>query len=149
MLETLNQTKYKVIGVVILCVVSYTTGRYTGQKPGIETHETVVQQVKQQTDKDTHKVTQVTKKPDGTVTTVVTEDTSSKVDTNKNTNLNFDEKITPPKTNLTNVSLLAGYDFGRGPAYGASVTHQFLGPLTIGAFGLTDGIVGVSLGVNF
>jgi hypothetical protein len=33
--------------------------------------------------------------------------------------------------------------------YGISVHREFIGPITLGAFGLTNGTVGLSIGVNF
>jgi len=52
-----------------------------------------------------------------------------------------------------NVSALAGYDFSKPkdlvPIYGVSVSKQVLGPFTVGAYGLTNGIIGLSIGVTF
>ena len=37
----------------------------------------------------------------------------------------------------------------RIPLYGISANKEFIGPITIGAFGLTNGTIGLSIGVNF
>lgn len=33
--------------------------------------------------------------------------------------------------------------------YGVSATKELIGPVTVGAFGLTSGVVGASIGINF
>ncbi len=51
-----------------------------------------------------------------------------------------------------NVSVLVANDFSIRaikPIYGVSVTKEVLGPITVGAFGLTSGTVGLSVGLNF
>ena len=50
-----------------------------------------------------------------------------------------------------NISALVGVDLPNSlkPLYGASFTKQFLGPISIGAWGLTNGTLGVSVGINF
>jgi hypothetical protein len=51
-----------------------------------------------------------------------------------------------------NISALIGKDFhksGFEPLYGVSVSKEFIGPVTIGAFGLTSSVVGVTIGLNF
>lgn len=98
--------------------------------------------------KDDHTVitTVTTKQKDGTKT-VQTIDSTVKTNTKETV-----KQSTQAKAQL-NVSALAGYDFNSSrlptPVYGVAVTKQVLGSLTVGAFGLTNGTVGVSLGVNF
>lgn len=147
-----NKTKLGIFVASIL--VSFACGRYTVQAPEVKTTETVQQDVKKDVDKDTntHQVEVKVQKPDGTVQTTITTDTSTtaKVDTNVTTNTQIKQDVIPPKTNTLNVSVLAGLDFARQtPVYGASVSKQLLGPITIGAFGLTNGIIGGSIGLNF
>lgn len=50
-----------------------------------------------------------------------------------------------------NLSALVANDFTAipKPLYGLSISKEFLGPITVGAFGLTNGVVGLSLGYNF
>jgi hypothetical protein len=51
-----------------------------------------------------------------------------------------------------NVSVLAGApltDFSYGLVYGASVSKQFLGPFSLGAWAFTDLRLGLSLGMEF
>ncbi len=91
-------------------------------------------------------VTKTIKEPNGeTNTTTTTTDTSSKVD------ITSHESITVKQPQWT-VSGLVANDFSRGllvPTYGAQVQRQILGPINIGAFGLTNGTIGVSVGISF
>ncbi len=52
----------------------------------------------------------------------------------------------------TNISALVGNDFSKSlpkPIYGVSFSREFIGPVTIGAFGFNNGLLGVSVGLNF
>ncbi len=88
----------------------------------------------------------VVKKPDGSSTTTETIDEKSKTKTDAISQI-------PVKTNQkTNISVLVGNDFSRSvvkPIYGISVNRELIGPVTVGAYGLTSGIIGLSIGVNF
>lgn len=79
------------------------------------------------------------KSPDGTVKTIrtITEDTSS--------------TKTEIKNKTTNISALIGTDTTDKfkPIYGVSASKELIGSMTVGAFGLTNGVIGVSVGVNF
>lgn len=136
-------TKSKVILAVLFLVLAFASGRYSVQSP--DTTSTTDTKV----DKDTHtkKTIVTTKEPDGkeTTTTVVERDTSVKTDTQTS------NTVIQAKRNTTNLSLIVGLDLTdpHKPAYGLSLTKQVLGPVTVGAYGLTNGVVGLSLGVNF
>ncbi len=81
------------------------------------------------------------KKPDGTTTT------TEKIDSKTKTNT----VVVPPRPKL-NVSVLVANDFSKNsvqPLYGVSISKEVLGPVTAGAFALTNGTIGVSIGVNF
>lgn len=87
-----------------------------------------------------HQVRTIVKNKDGSSTTTIVTDRETKKK----------DVTSAPKPNL-NVSALAGVDVTSkfAPVYGVHVTKQVLGPVTVGAYGLTTGIVGVSLGVTF
>lgn len=145
--------KTEIIGGVIILLVTFAAGRYSVQAPTVKT--TIQESAKVDTDlnKDTHKktVSVTVKLPSGTTktTTTVTEDTISdkRVDSEKLSSVT--QTITPPKTGTINVSALAGISLVNGqPVYGASASKEFIGPLTIGVFGLTNGVLGASIGVN-
>lgn len=148
-------TKTQIIILVSTGLVCFATGRFFAGKSEVKTDTQISQNKTIDQDKDTHTHTVVTtvKAKDGTIkTTQVTDtDTTDKKDTKVATQEDVKTDTIPPKTNLTNVSALAGNNFRDifSPVYGIAVTHQVLGPLTIGAFGLNNGTIGVSLGINF
>lgn len=91
-------------------------------------------------------VVKTVKLPNGeTDTTSTTTDNSIKAVTDSTDKT----VVAQPKLN---VSALVANDFSRGllvPTYGVSVSKQVLGPFTVGGFGLTNGTIGLSIGVNF
>ena len=94
------------------------------------------------------------KQPNGAVQTTETIDTNIIAHTNTEQidKTMLQQTTTPAKTQTLNLSVLAAVnpvnrDFA--PVYGASLTKEFIGPVTIGAFGLTNGTLGVSIGLNF
>lgn len=149
-------TKYKVIIAALALLVSFAAGRYTvATVTKTETAAKDVNHSVSDADKDVHKVTTVTEqvKPDGTkqITTKTVEDShaTKQID-------DSDVKTSDTKTEVTrgaskiNLSALAGIDFNtKSAVYGASVTKDLLGPINTGAWGLTNGTVGVSIGLSF
>lgn len=130
---------YIVLSIMIytLLVVSATHYLY----PRIET-KTVDQEI---TKYNVVTVTRTVTKPDGTsdTTTTTTDRTISKATETK-------QQSTTAAT--LNVSGLVANDFSQGllkPIYGVSVSKQLIGPITVGGFGLTNGTIGVSIGLNF
>lgn len=141
-------TKYKIIIGVVALLVAFAFGRYSA--PKIPDSHTVTDTTKEvQKNADTHKTTTITETPDGKKVTTITEDTITKSSSESDTKK--DQTITAPKTSIINISALAGLDTGRGftPTYGISANKELIGPITVGAFGLTNGTIGVSVGVNF
>lgn len=141
--------KSKIIIVCAPLILAFALGRYTAPSVPNSTIDTKTETNKK-TDTDTHKVTVITKDPKtGSETTTITEDT--KTNTKTNTDTQIDKTVTAPKTSVINISALAGLDTGRGfvPTYGISANKELIGPITVGAFGLTNGTIGVSLGINF
>jgi len=146
----------KIIVSVVIVAVSFACGRFSVQKPEVKTQITTNTKESQDQKKDTHidQVTTTTKKPDGSVITTTETKTDIISDTKQiiSQDQTIKQDIIPPKTNTLNVSLLGGIDFKSGiptPTYGLSVNKQLVGPVTIGAFGLMNGVVGVSIGLNF
>lgn len=142
------ETKYKVIAGSAVVLVAFAFGRYSAPKiPDSTSKSETTKEINKDT--DTHKTTTVTETPDGKKVTTITEDTEIKA--NSTTDTKKSEVITAPKTSLINISALAGLDTSRGfvPTYGISASKEFIGPITLGTFGLTNGVIGVSVGVNF
>jgi hypothetical protein len=136
-----------VILAVLLAAVSYSAGRYLGRPAEVKT-ETKVDQVAVV---DTHQQETITetKRPDGTdikVTQITTvKDETDKVDTDVKT----DTVIAKPKINLSLLATTSTHDPLGAPVYGISMSKEFIGPVTLGLFGLANGTIGVLLGVNF
>lgn len=112
----------------------------------------VVEKVKEkqsETKKTKEKETRTVKEkfPDGTEreTTVITETED------KTTKKNEKESASKPVSPRTNVSLLVGMDWNdRTKAiYGGHVSRQFIGPIRLGVYGLTNGTFGASVGIDF
>lgn len=145
--------KYFVV-ILLASLFVFTLGRYSAQNPEVKTTVDTTKDVKKDLNENiqTHEVSISEKDPDGTTKTTTTKDTTTvkKVDTITDTTTKITQDVIPPKTNTVSVSILAGYDITRqGPVYGASLTKQVLGPITIGAFGLSNGTVGGSIGLQF
>lgn len=147
-----NQTK--IFLTIAALLLSFAFGRYSNQQPEVS-DQTAIEKIDQkQTEQEDHTTTVIihTKDPSGTEKTVTTInnniDTKTK-DTDKTT-IEETKTVTPQKQNLWNVSAMAGVsvnDFV--PVYGAQVSKQVLGPISVGAFGFTSGLFGVSVGVSF
>lgn len=139
-----------IIGTVVL-LTAFAAGRYSVQKPAVTTIEDKHTDTEVHKDKDTHKITTITKEPDGKTTTTIVEDSNTHTDKDKSTDSHLDQKITPQKISTLHLAAMAGTQLGHGlvPAYGLLVSKQVLGPITVGAFGFNNGLVGVTVGLDF
>lgn len=135
--------------LISVCVLAgaFAAGRYSVNPPKTVSTDVATQE----TDKNTHtETTTITKKkPTGeeeTITTIV-KDTNS---TSKSSDIK-EVTVTPTKRSTLNVSALIGVSSFTNftPTYGISVNKEFLGPITLGVWGLTSGTAGVSIGLNF
>lgn len=130
--------KIQVLVTIIVTVVGFAVGRYS-IKPQDQTSKSTntVQQ-------NTHETIVRVKEPGGKTTTTVTIDKNLHAEDVKET-----AKASQPRLKF-NVSGLVGTDIHTlMPVYGVSVNKELLGPITIGVYGLTTGMVGLSIGVNF
>jgi len=159
-------TRNKVIIVVIYTAVVAATGAYlVPTKTKIETKIVEVEKKVDTKAEDaaskTHKVTTivVVTKPDGekNSTTTISYDNSKDTKTNSK-DVDTDVKQSDTLKEVTRgdskvtISALGGVDFSRGApivVYGASVTKPILGPIACGVWGLTNGVVGASIGLTF
>lgn len=132
-----TQTKVGLTATLLIIVVSFAAGRYSVRQPDTTSHTDVEKQTEE------HKVTIIEETPQGKKTTI-TED--------KNTQLEkkTDKEVKAVKASL-NVSALGGVDGMNNfkPVFGVSVSKELIGPVTMGLWGITNGTIGVSLGVNF
>lgn len=124
---------------LILLLSGIGIGYYIRPKPTVETIKHV------NNDITIHEITTTIKNKKGTVKTVLVRDTVDKTKIE-------DKFIAIPKIKVLNVSGLIGIIPIMGseiPIYGISLSKEVFGPFTAGAFGLTNGIVGLSAGINF
>lgn len=145
--------KVKLGIVIVILLGTFAAGRYSAQSATVsaKTDTTIAEDKKSVQDKHKETTTVTEKKPDGTTKTVtkVTEDTETKKQTDTDTVSHTQQTVTPVKASL-NISGLVGLDLpSQLPVYGVSINKQVLGPMTVGAYGLTNGVVGISIGLNF
>lgn len=158
-------TKNRAVIVAALALSgAFAIGRWAApEKVRIETRTVEVERKTDTADtevnRDKHKTTKTTEivRPDGTreITTEVTEDTKTdktKKDTEtseRETDSATLKEITRSSQKVT-ISALYGVSVtGELPKWGASITKPFLGPFTFGAFFLTPGVLGCSIGLTF
>lgn len=158
----MNNTTKKVIGLAVLFAVGVAVGRYT-LPAKVVTKEIVKVEIreveKKVTNKHTDKVVVIveTKKPDGTVVTEKRIVDKSVIDTvtdkTKDTKSESNKETTKEYAkNAYSIRALVGKDFSSAASplvYGAAFDRKFLGPITVGVFGFTSGLGGVSVGLNF
>jgi len=143
--------KYVVIGISVI-VFGFECFQY-GKKsiPDPKKSEDTQTQKDSQTDTKTHDVIITIEKPDGSKQITETKDTTS--EHKSDTKQTVDTVFQPiPKSKAVNVSVLIGEQtphLFNTPTYGISVTKPVLGGFTVGAFGMTNGMLGVSLGMDF
>lgn len=143
--------------VIVGLVAAFAFGRYSVQS-GVneQSTKTVQSDTEVNEHKDTHvEIKTVTAKaPDGTVTTTTTKDivTAATKERDVKSTVVESRSTQVQKKSTLNVSALFGVDTRSSApvvSYGVSVSKEFIGPVTVGLFGLNNGTVGVSLGLNF
>jgi len=138
--------KYFIYAVIL--IVAFAFGRYSVKQNITQvTNET---EKSKDTDKNVHTVIEIVKLPDGTEKTIKTIDSNTK--TTEKSVTNSSTTSTPVKRSTLNISALAANDFDKHgilPVYGVSFNKELFGPVTVGAFGLTNKTIGLSIGVNF
>jgi len=143
--------KAKIMLGTMLLLISFAGGRYSAQSPEIKTQEKLTTVATENKVQDTHTTTETKTiiEPDGkkeTDTKTTTDVVSKTTDTQKQDE-SLKQDVIPTKQ--LNISGLIGFAPGFIPTYGVAVSKQILGPVTIGGFGFTTGMFGVSIGVNF
>ncbi len=136
--------------VIIFMASGSIAGFFIGREsvpPEIKTIE-VIRTVEVEVEKHRETNETVVKHPDGSETTTrrTTEDTSK-----HKTDKKEESTQTVSTSRPYHVSALAGVSVQdlKSPVYGIHVSKDFIGPVNLGAWGLTDGSVGVSIGVSF
>jgi hypothetical protein len=144
--------KTKIIISVVALLTAFSFGRYSkNSPPEVKTKETINSETKIDQNKDTHTHTVTTTTKDKIVTVTDT-DTVSKTDKDTHSITDLQQTVTPQKQSKVNISAIGAMDFSKSlptPTYGLSFQKEFIGPITVGAFGLMNGVVGVSIGLDF
>lgn len=143
----MREMKTKIIAIALGLIVAFAAGRYSVQvPPAVE--QTVVIDETTDVKENKKKETVIVKDPNGKETTTIKEETNT--DITKRKEARIDTKVTPVARRTLVVSGLVGTDIRHLSAiYGVAVTKEGLGPVSVGAWGLNNGIVGVSVGVSF
>lgn len=139
----------KGITAVIIIIGSYAAGRYS-----VEVDKTVATSTDSEHIREViqvHTVTTTSKEPNGQQTSTTTTDSTAKIK-QQDTKTQEVTTTTPVQSKGLNVSIMVAptsLDLRSPLTYGIVVTKQIIGPLTVGAFGLTNSTVGLTVGVNF
>jgi hypothetical protein len=135
--------QYKVLAIILLVLLSFAMGRRSAKSVTIDTQT----QTHEDTKTQDHKKTVITEQPNGIKTTVITDDIKSET---VETQVQQTHEVVNAKKPVINVSALVGTDYtSLKPIYGMSVSKEFLGPVTIGVYGMTNHMIGLSLGIDF
>ena len=146
--------KLKLLACCLVVVAAFAAGRWAAPEK-VRTETKIVEVEKKTSKKDEHRETTTTDvvKPDGTHTSTTTVVEDNHEGTTSDTSLTeVDKKEVTRGTSKVTISALAGirpFDLTTPPVYGASITKPILGPLAVGAFFLTNGTVGASIGLTF
>ena len=148
--------KTKVGMSIVVAAVSFACGRYSVSRAEVKTEVKQNEQDTTKKDEQTHTQTKIVevKTPDGTQTktTVITQIKDVDTTERKNSATVTHTDSIPAKVGSVTIQALVGTRFiapDGVPLYGVAVSKQFVGPVSVGAFGLNNGIAGVSIGVSF
>jgi hypothetical protein len=158
----LTPNKYVVVAVIVSLAVAFGFGRWSAPQKIVTETKVVIQKdatKETQSDQDKHSETNTVqvKKPDGTIITKTTTktdtDTKRKTEQETKTDQKSDTRteITKSSSPVT-INALAGVNVTSltgGLIYGLSISRPILGPITIGAWGMTNKTGGFSLGIQF
>jgi len=144
--------RYKVVGGVMIIVATYMAGKHS-RPDSVEIKSATTQVEKIADNSVITEDIEETVKPDGSKTTKSHKTIQKNVIADRKTNTKT-ETVIENKHSTLNLSLLAGINpFDTKLLYGASVTKDLVGPITIGAWVLTSGALrdtsgGISFGTN-
>lgn len=119
-----------------VALLAYAFGRYAQPEKVVVKEVEVVK-------RDVRTVVKTVKQPDGTVIRErVTEDKTQTAKSNETVTVNQGSKV--------KLNALVGWSFDeRKEVYGVMIQKDMFGPVSIGAFGLSDKTVGITIGISF
>lgn len=141
--------------VIALMIISFFVGRYSAPEK-IKIQEKIVtaeaEKFALENQVDTAKTVTKIDKPDGThfTRTKFVSTAKKTASTEKVKSSELDKKTEITNRSGVTVSLLAGLNLSSlltAPTYGISVNKPILGPIVVGAWGLMNGSIGLSLGL--
>lgn len=151
--------KVKVLIIVVLLLASFAGGRWLApEKVRVETKtvevEKKIDKIDKTTDKHKEAVIVEVVKPDGTkeTTTKTVEDVKVKIDTKEvvlDTVTTDKTKEVAGSSAKVTIAAMGGLTRDFSPVYGAAVSKPILGPVTVGAWGLSNLTFGASVGLTF
>jgi hypothetical protein len=143
-MKSFLSNNWKVVVGILIIVVAFSFGRYTAPTK-VETKTVTVEVEKVKIDRNRIVIEKTNK--DGSKIKITR--SSSMTDRNTQTSQQS-TKLVENKSSL-NISALAGVDVTKptGIVFGAHVSKQLIGPVSIGVFGLTNKTVGASIGLSF
>ena len=150
-------TKTILIIAAIALLTAFAVGRWSApEKVKIQTVTVENKTDDKKVNTDDHKVTTITEtdKPDGTKTkvTVISDNKDTQLVDKKTDDLTqTTTKEVDRSSSKVTISALAAANITKlgAPIYGGSISKPILGPITVGAFGFQNGMIGVSLGLSF
>lgn len=138
--------KTKIILASSAIILSFALGRYSARTASQK--QAAISHAVTKAETHEHKVTTITQDKKGDTKTIIVEDQTS--ETAGASTSTVHESTPVSKYHPLNISALAAIDFHTGlPVYGASVSKEILDPVTVGAWGLNNGTIGVSIGIDF
>jgi hypothetical protein len=148
--------KNKIIIGSFLLLVSFAFGRYSASYMTSKSSSTTTSdtQIEDQSLTKIHTVIVTLEKPNGDKqTTEIIDDNTIKNDKKdeESTNKTQTEKTQGEGNTKYNLSVFAVTSVKKleEPNYGLEVSKEILGPITMGVFGINNGQIGVSIGINF
>lgn len=155
----------KYIYVLIALVVAFAAGRYSvpiNVKTDTTASSKETEKKSENTNTQKHTKTTIvdTTNPDGSKSHTVTKETElnnekKTTETSANTRSETSSKEVARAGSRLNISALAGSKIssistsGLELDYGAMVSRDLIGPISVGAFGFKSGVAGVAVGITF
>jgi len=136
---------------LILALTFFALGRYTSTQAKTVTKKQKKLNKTTHNKSKTHEKFTKKKSKDGTDTIVTVIDTAAQASTKIDSDTQSKSIVTKasPRTNISALAATSIHNPFGPPQYGLSVNREVLGPITVGAFGLTGGTFGISIGLNF
>lgn len=143
--------KAKLTYSAVALITAYAFGYWTAPEK-IKTVEVEKITKNEDENKNSHSVTERKEitRPDGTkeVTEVTRIDTDSSKKSSETIEKEKLKEITKSGRKVS-INLLAGITIKKLPVYGAAASATVLGPISVGVFGLSNGIYGAQVGLIF